>query len=71
MKWDMKVCTATQFGINELRDVMSFARSTKLAVYVMLEIRGILKALTGRLFVPAIEKEISAIKAELKRLEII
>ena len=71
MKWDMKACADTQFKINELRDVMYLARSTQLAVYAMLEIRGILKAYPRRPFVPATEAEKNAIKVELKRLGMI
>ncbi len=71
MRWDMKACAETQFKINELRDVMYLARSTQLAVYAMLEIRGIIKAYPRKPFVPASEAEISAIRNELKRLEMI
>lgn len=71
MRWDMKACAETQFKINELRDVMYLARSTQLAVYAMLEIRGIIKAYPRKPFVPANEVEISAIRRELKRLEMI
>ena len=50
MKWDMEACAKTQFKINELRDVMYLARSTQLAVYAMLEIRGIIKSFPRRPF---------------------
>lgn len=71
MAWDMQACAATQFKINELRDVMYLARSTQLAVYAMLQIRGIIKAYPRRPFVPATEEEISSIRKELVRLEMI
>ena len=53
----MEACARTQFKINELRDVMYLARSTQLAVYAMLEIRGILKAFPRQPFVPATSAE--------------
>ncbi len=71
MKWDMATCAETQFKINELRDVMYLARSTQLAVYAMLEIRGIIKSFPRRPFVPASAAEIGAIKKELIRLKMI
>jgi dihydrodipicolinate synthase/N-acetylneuraminate lyase len=71
MKWDMKSCGETQLKINELRDVMYLARSTQLAVYAMLEIRGIIKAYPRRPFVPASEKEIILMKNELIKLKMI
>lgn len=71
MAWKMEECATTQFKINELRDVMYLARSTQLAVYAMLNIRGIVKAYPRRPFVPATESEISAIRKELVRLEMI
>ena len=60
-----------QFRVNELRDVMYLARSTQLAVYAMLEIRGIVAASPRRPFQPASEQEKSAIKAALKKMGII
>ena len=68
---DFSACRDTQFLINELRDVMYLARSTQLAIYAMLEIRGILKAYPRKPFVPATEQEKNAIKQELKRLGMI
>ncbi|MGM0603372.1 MAG: dihydrodipicolinate synthase family protein [Bacillota bacterium] len=64
-------CRETQFIVNELRDVMYLARSTQLAVYAMLEIRGIIKAYPRAPFIPATDKEKAAIKKELIRLEMI
>ncbi len=71
MDGDMKACRETQFKINKLRDVMYLARSTQLAVYAMLEIRGILKAYPRRPFVPASETEINAIKEQLTAMQMI
>ena len=41
MENDYDACRETQFAVNRLRDVMYLAKSTQLAVYAMLEIRGI------------------------------
>ena len=71
MNWDMQECAKTQFEINELREVMYLARSTQLAVYAMLEIRGIVKAFPRRPFVPATEEEKTAMTRELKRMGMI
>jgi dihydrodipicolinate synthase/N-acetylneuraminate lyase len=68
MAGDMEACCKTQFEINEMRDVMYLARSTQLAIYAMLEIRGIIKAYPRAPFVPATESEKQAIKAALKEM---
>lgn len=68
MRGDMEACVKTQYKINELREVMYLARSTQLAVYAMLEIRGILTAFPRRPFVPATREEKKAIKRELTRM---
>ncbi|HCG63743.1 MAG TPA: dihydrodipicolinate synthase family protein [Sphaerochaeta sp.] len=68
---DLDTCSKTQFKINELRDVMYLARSTQLAIYAMLEIRGVLKTYPRKPFLPATETEATAIKKELLRLEMI
>lgn len=71
MAGEVEACRETQFKVNELRDVMYLARSTQLAVYAMLEIRGIVKAYPRAPFTPATEKEKEAIKQELIRLKMI
>ena len=68
---DFNGCTETQFKINELREVMYLARSTQLAIYAMLEIRGILKAYPRKPFLPATDEEQGAIKDALDRLGMI
>ena len=65
MRYDIEACRATQFEVNQLRDVMYLARSTQLAIYAMLEIRGIIKAYPRAPFVPATEEEKKAIKKAL------
>lgn len=64
-------CRNTQFKVNKLRDIMYIARSTQLAIYAMLEIRGIIKAYPRAPFIPAGEKEKVAIKEELIKLDVI
>lgn len=66
MAYDIEACRETQFAVNKLRDVMYLARSTQLAIYAMLEIRGIVKAYPRAPFVPATEEEKSAIKQALQ-----
>jgi len=58
-------CKETQFIVNEIRDIMYLARSTQLAVYAMLDIRGIIRAYPRSPFVPAHEEEKKAIKNAL------
>lgn len=65
---DMDACRQTQFEINTMREIMYLARSTQLAVYAMLEIRGIITAYPRRPFVPASDAEKEAIKDRLKEL---
>jgi len=68
---DYEACLKTQFVVNELRDIMYLAKSTQLAIYAMLEIRGIVKAYPRSPFVPASEEEKEAIKKRLNELEVI
>ncbi|MCF7933900.1 MAG: dihydrodipicolinate synthase family protein [Spirochaetia bacterium] len=71
MAGDFEACRDTQFKINELRDVMYLAQSTQLAIYAMLEIRGILTSYPRRPFITATDAEKAAIKQELRRLGMI
>ena len=64
---DFEACRKTQFRVNKLRDIMYLAKSTQLAVYAMLEIRGIIKAYPRSPFVPAAEKEKEEIKKQLSK----
>ncbi len=68
---DFEACRKTQFEVNRLRDIMYLARSTQLAVYAMLEIRGILKAYPRAPFIAASEEEKESIRKELKKLNIL
>ena len=65
MRNDIEACRETQFKVNKMRDVMYLARSTQLAIYAMLEIRGIVKAYPRSPFVPATQEEKTAIKEAL------
>jgi len=61
----------TQFKVNEIRDIMYLAKSTQLAVYAMLEIRGILKAYPRSPFIAATEEEKAAIRKRLAELNVL
>jgi dihydrodipicolinate synthase/N-acetylneuraminate lyase len=64
-------CRKTQFLINEIRDIMYLAKSTQLAVYAMLEIRGILKCYPRSPFIPASAEEKKAIAEKLAGLNLL
>lgn len=64
-------CRKTQFEVNEMREIMYLARSTQLAIYAMLEIRGIIKAYPRAPFIPATEKEKIAIRGRLHALNLL
>jgi len=71
MENDMEACRKTQFEVNKLRDVMYLARSTQLAVYAFLEIRGIIKAFPRAPFIPASKEEVKSIKLSLEEMGMI
>lgn len=64
-------CLKTQFEVNELRDIMYIAKSTQLAIYAMLEIRGVLKCYPRSPFLPATEEEKREIASRLRALGLI
>jgi dihydrodipicolinate synthase/N-acetylneuraminate lyase len=68
MRDDFAACRKTQFEVNAMRDIMYLAQSTQLAIYAMLEIRGILKAYPRSPFVPASETEIHNIAEALRKM---
>lgn len=68
MAGEWEACRESQFLINELREVMYLARSTQLAVYAMLELRGIISAYPRLPFSPATDGEKRAIAEALRRL---
>ena len=71
MSGDLEASRNYQFMLNELREVMYLARSTQLAVYAMLEIRGIITAHPRAPFLPASDTEKQAIREALERLDVI
>ncbi len=68
---DYEACRKTQFEVNEMRDIMYLARSTQLAIYAMLEIRGIVSCYPRAPFIPATEEEKANIKARLQQLGLV
>jgi dihydrodipicolinate synthase/N-acetylneuraminate lyase len=68
MKGDYESCCKTQFEVNKLRDIMYLAKSTQLAIYAMLEVRGILKSYPRAPFIPATDAEKKAIRKELIKM---
>lgn len=68
---DMAACRETQFKVNEMRDIMYLAPSTQMAVYAMLELKGIIKAYPRSPFIAANENQKNAIKDRLKELKMI
>ena len=50
---------------------MYLAKSTQLAIYAMLDVRGVIKAYPRAPFIAAGENEKAAIREELKKLELI
>lgn len=68
---DFEACRKTQFDVNKLRDMMYLAKSTQLAVYAFLEIRGIIKAYPRAPFIPPTEEEINNIRNSLLEMGII
>lgn len=68
---DFDACRETQFKVNKLRDIMYLARSTQLAIYAMLSIRGVLSSFPRSPFVPATAAEVSAIRNALVDMELI
>lgn len=71
MKGDYEACRETQFEVNQMRDIMYLAKSTQLAIYAMLEIRGIVKCYPRAPFIPASEEEKANIKQALLDLGVL
>lgn len=71
MKGDVEACRETQFEINEMREIMYLAKSTQLAIYAMLELRGIAKCYPRAPFVPASEEEKAHIRERLVQLKLL
>jgi dihydrodipicolinate synthase/N-acetylneuraminate lyase len=71
MRDDYEACRETQFLINQIREYMYLARSTQLAVYAMASLRGIVDAYPRAPFVPATEKERTALQTALQNLGVL
>ncbi|PKL21425.1 MAG: dihydrodipicolinate synthase family protein [Spirochaetae bacterium HGW-Spirochaetae-4] len=71
MRKDFDACRTTQFLINQMRDVMYLARSTQLAVYAMLELRGIVTTYPRKPFLSASEEEKTRMRNALKELNVL
>jgi dihydrodipicolinate synthase/N-acetylneuraminate lyase len=68
---DFAACRETQFKVNQLRDIMYLARSTQLAVYAMLSIRGVIDSYPRLPFSPATDAEKQAVERALKNMGMI
>jgi dihydrodipicolinate synthase/N-acetylneuraminate lyase len=71
MAGDYEACKNTQFEVNQMRDIMYLAKSTQLAIYAMLEIRGIVTCYPRAPFIPAAEEEKAKIKQALLDLGVL
>ena len=71
MRNDFEACRKTQFEVNALRDIMYLAPSTQMAIYAMLEIRGVLRAYPRAPFVPATEIQKNKIETALKEMGVL
>ena len=68
MAGDFEACRKTQFEVNEMREIMYLARSTQLAIYAMLDIRGIVTCYPRAPFIPATDEEKTLIRSRLNQL---
>lgn len=68
IRGDIEACRQTQFEVNEMREIMYLARSTQLAIYAMLELRGIVKCYPRAPFIPASDGEKASIRRRLHEL---
>lgn len=71
VRGDYESCRATQFKINELRDVMYLAKSTQLAIYAMLEIRGVISCCPRKPFTGAGQEELLRMREKLIEMNMI
>jgi len=65
---DYEKCRQTQFDVNAMRDIMYLAKSTQLAIYAMLEVRGLMKIFPRAPFIGATQEQKDAIKKALLEL---
>ena len=62
-EWDL--ARTLQSQVNDLRDIMYLAKSTVVAVYALLQIRGVCEAFPREPFIPLPAAEIEAMRAKL------
>jgi dihydrodipicolinate synthase/N-acetylneuraminate lyase len=65
---DYNMCRKTQFEVNAMRDIMYLAKSTQLAVYAMLEVRGLMSVFPRAPFKTATKEQKEAIRRALVSL---
>ena len=66
-KLEMERARMLQMRVNELRDIMYLAKSTVVAVYALLKIRGVCDAYPREPFIAISEKETAAMRQQLVR----
>jgi dihydrodipicolinate synthase/N-acetylneuraminate lyase len=66
-KLEMDRARTLQARVNELRDIMYLAKSTVVAVYAMLKIRGVCEAYLREPFIPLGDREVTAMREALVR----
>ena len=64
---EMDRARTLQARVNELRDIMYLAKSTVVAVYAMLKIRGVCEAYPREPFIPLGDREVAAMRESLVR----
>jgi len=65
MKGDWDRARTLQGQVNELRDIMYLAKSTVVAVYALLKIRGVCEAFPREPFIPLPPAEVEAMRVQL------
>jgi dihydrodipicolinate synthase/N-acetylneuraminate lyase len=64
-RFEMEQARTLQMRVNELRDIMYMAKSTVVAVYALLKIRGVCEAYPREPFIALSEKETAAMRQQL------
>jgi len=64
---EMERARTLQAEVNELRDIMYLAKSTVVAVYALLKIRGVCEAYPREPFIPLGDRELATMREELSR----
>jgi dihydrodipicolinate synthase/N-acetylneuraminate lyase len=61
----MKLARTLQAKVNELRDIMYLAKSTVVAVYALLKLRGVCEAYPREPFIALSDRELAAMREQL------